>query len=53
MEAEIGTRLTLNILLLGQTTNGLKPFTDCRHAEFNVHVADTNIFIVDEGFLIK
>lgn len=38
---------------MGQTANGFKPFTDCRHVEFTVHISDPTIFIVDEGFFLN
>lgn len=49
MEAEIGSKLTLNLKLLGQSISGLMPFTDCRHAQLIYNIDDPNVFAIDES----
>ncbi|KHJ90181.1 hypothetical protein OESDEN_09978 [Oesophagostomum dentatum] len=43
-EAEVGSDLVLNILLMGSGPEGSVPFTDCRAADFRVQSSDSSIF---------
>uniref|UniRef100_A0A158PBW9 BIG2 domain-containing protein n=1 Tax=Angiostrongylus cantonensis TaxID=6313 RepID=A0A158PBW9_ANGCA len=43
-EAEVGSDLIVNIQLMGASSHGLVPFTDCRAADFRVQSSDNDVF---------
>ncbi|KAI1714789.1 nuclear pore membrane glycoprotein-like [Ditylenchus destructor] len=49
VDAVVGSKIVLNLKMSGQTSQGLLPFTDCRHVPFKFEVGDENVFTVDES----